>query len=361
MKIAFDFQVFSIQRFGGISRYFRDLADGLDAASPGSVRVVSPLHVNSYLESAAAKVVGFRIPEIKYSRRVVRALNLLASKPILDSYSPDVLHETYYSVSTVRCDCPRIVTVFDMINEKFPAMFKDNRITLEKRISIDRADRLICISEQTKSDLIECFDVDPAKISVVYLGHSGFPSTTVDAAVPEGAPYVLYVGNREGYKNFVPFARAFAASSSMASMRVVCFGGGRWTSEELALIASCRFAEGQILQINGDDSMLAALYRSAALFVYPSLYEGFGIPPLEAMSNNCPVACSNASSIPEVVGDAAAYFDPTDLDSMRDAMEKVLCDSDVRRDLIAAGIERVKQFTWEKCARETMDVYKSVT
>ena len=361
MKIAFDFQIFSFQKFGGISRYFCDLATSLNTATPGSVRVVSPLHVNGYLENMTAKVVGIGVPEVRNSKKIVRSINLFASNLYLKSYSPDVLHETYYSTSAVKVDCPRIVTVFDMINEKFPVYFKNNGIMREKKAAIDRADRLICISEQTKSDLIEYMGIDPGKISVVYLGHSGFPIPNPMETVSNERPYFLYVGNREGYKNFELFVRAFASCSALNKLRIVCFGGGRFTLEELKLFASLNLDAERVHQINGDDSVLANLYANAELFVYPSLYEGFGIPPLEAMSCNCPVACSNTSSIPEVVGNAAAYFDPTSLDSMKDSMCKILDDSEFRSTLVARGVERVKLFSWEKCSRETLDVYRSVT
>ena len=116
----------------------------------------------------------------------------------------------------------------------------------------------------------------------------------------------------------------------------------------------------QVQQIGGDDSVLADLYRTAHLFVYPSLYEGFGIPPLEAMSFDCPVVCSNSSSIPEVVGDAAVFFDPDSGESMGQALMKVASDVSLRQALVARGRERIKMFSWQRCAKQTIDVYRSV-
>ena len=112
--------------------------------------------------------------------------------------------------------------------------------------------------------------------------------------------------------------------------------------------------------VNGDDAKLANYYRNASLFVYPSLYEGFGIPPLEAMGYGCPVVCSNTSSIPEVVGDAAILFDPYSLDSISNAIETVLTNNHLRSSLISRGFEQIQKFSWKKCADETLDVYKKV-
>ena len=116
----------------------------------------------------------------------------------------------------------------------------------------------------------------------------------------------------------------------------------------------------QVRQLNGDDGVLAALYRQAAMFVYPSLYEGFGIPPLEAMSFNCPVACSNTSSVPEVVGNAAIQFDPLDIDSIANALVRLASDKALRAKLIELGKARVAKFDWEQCAKQTLDVYRAL-
>lgn len=119
-------------------------------------------------------------------------------------------------------------------------------------------------------------------------------------------------------------------------------------------------SSGRVEQINADDDLLAGLYKNAAAFIYPSRYEGFGIPPLEAMSMACPVICSNSSSIPEVVGNAGEYFDPDDTDTMRVAIEGVLQSNDRRESLVQKGLERCLVFSWERCATETLAIYRSM-
>ena len=141
---------------------------------------------------------------------------------------------------------------------------------------------------------------------------------------------------------------------------LVTFGGGAFKPQELEMIRRLHLPLTQVRQISGDDRKLAALYEQAAMFVYPSLYEGFGLPPLEAMSFNCPVACSNISSMPEVVGNAAIQFDPLDTDSIANALIILASDPALRAKLIAFGESRVAMFSWEQCAKQTLEVYRAM-
>ena len=155
---------------------------------------------------------------------------------------------------------------------------------------------------------------------------------------------------------------AYASSRRTSSeFDLVCFGGGPFGSDEILLFNKLGISEGSIEQVSGGDELLATYYSNASIFVYPSLYEGFGIPPLEAMSYGCAVACSNTSSIPEVVGDSAALFDPQSVDSLSETLEKTLFHSDFKRYLIEKGLNRIQQFSWERCAEETLAVYQKVS
>ena len=256
-----------------------------------------------------------------------------------------------------------VLTVYDMIHERFPEYFSIASPTRrEKALAVTRADHVICISEQTRRDLIEFLGVSPAKTSVVYLGFS--LTAAPQATIENGAlsrPFVLYVGSRNGHKNFAGLLHAYAASQFlMDEFDLVCFGGGELAAKENELISELGIAAGKIRQVSGNDGLLGFYYQAARAFVCPSLYEGFGIPPLEAMSFGCPVVCSNTSSIPEVVGDAAEQFDPADHESMRKAIESVVGTDELRKNLIERGSERVGCFSWERCARETLDVYRRV-
>jgi glycosyltransferase involved in cell wall biosynthesis len=174
-------------------------------------------------------------------------------------------------------------------------------------------------------------------------------------------PYFLYVGLRQGYKNFAGLLRSIASSSRLkSSFDVIAFGGNPFTSDEQALLTELQFAPEQIKQISGDDLTLTQLYQQASAFVYPSLYEGFGLPPLEAMLHYCPVVSSHASAMPEVLGDAAEFFDPNQIDSIAQALERVAFSNDRRQELITKGVERLKAFTWQACAERHLSLYQSV-
>jgi glycosyltransferase involved in cell wall biosynthesis len=175
---------------------------------------------------------------------------------------------------------------------------------------------------------------------------------------PDGAPFALYVGDREAYKNFAGFLQAWSRAPRLRSqLRIVAFGGRPLTTAEQRLVSELGLGQ-QVSQVSGDDELLAAHYRSARLFVCPSRYEGFGLPPLEAMAFGCPVACSRGGSIPEVVGDAGEYFDADNLDAMTAALERVAYDETRRAELVALGRAQAARFTWARCAAQTADVYR---
>ncbi|NOQ94227.1 MAG: glycosyltransferase, partial [Methylophaga sp.] len=142
--------------------------------------------------------------------------------------------------------------------------------------------------------------------------------------------------------------------------RIVCFGGGQFRGDEIELIRELSIKPRELEQVSGGDNMLAVYYKNAAVFVYPSLYEGFGIPPLEAMALGCPVICSNTSSIPEVVGDSGEYFDPQSIESMSVAVENVLQSTERHAELIRKGFIKCAEYSWDRCAAETMDIYRGL-
>jgi glycosyltransferase involved in cell wall biosynthesis len=366
MRIAFDHQIFGWQEYGGISRYAYELASGLATSCEQDVTIISPLYVNRYLAHAPrqVKLQGVRAPAFKRSGRVYRAINSFFVRSAMERFAPDIVHETYYAARSVAPRNAKVVlTVYDMIHERFPEYFSIASPTRrEKAIAVTRADHVICISEQTRLDLIEFLGVSPAKTSVVHLGFS--LTAAPQAANENGAlvrPFILYVGSRNGHKNFAGLLNAYAGSQFlMDEFDLVCFGGGEITAKENDLINELGIPAGKVRQVSGNDGVLAFYYQAARAFVCPSLYEGFGIPPLEAMSFGCPVVCSNTSSIPEVVGDAAEQFDPADHESMRKAIENVVGNDELRKNLIARGSDRVGYFSWERCARETLDVYRRV-
>jgi glycosyltransferase involved in cell wall biosynthesis len=365
LRILFDYQIFTQQQFGGISRYFCALANQLAGHPDTWTRIVAPVHYNKYLaETGNGIEFGWYLPRVPRIRALSRAISSAAFTPAARRMRPDIVHETYYAArATYRAPVPRVLTVFDMNHEKLPGEFSASDITPRLKASaVQRADRIICISENTRRDLLETLSFPEDRVVVTHLGYDMLqPLGQTAGALVGAAPFILHVGARKGYKNFANLARAFAASNWLKNnFRIVCFGGRAFSSAERSMLAGLGLTETQVVQLAGGDDRLAALYKAAAAFVYPSKYEGFGIPPLEAMSLDCPVICSGASSIPEVVGEAGEYFDPNDVESMQDAVERVLQSADRRHELIALGRSRCQLFTWERCARETHHVYRTL-
>ena len=365
MRIAYDYQIFGWQVYGGISRYFYELAKGVSEVAGQDVTVVSPLCVNHYLESrpASLKVIGVHVRPLPRGGRIYRVFNSLLARPIFAAVNPAIVHETYYARGrTAPRRAATVLTVFDLVHEKFSGQYsRFDPTSAEKAAAVARADHIICISQNTQHDLIEMLSVPREKTSVVYLGSSAL-AVNPQAMLPQNdRPFLLYVGVRGGYKNFQRLVAAYASSALLKrDFDLVCFGGGALSGEERGHAKDLGIPESRLRHVSGEDDVMAQLYATAAAFVYPSVYEGFGIPPLEAMSVGCPVICSNSSSLPEVVGDAAELFDPLDEEQLRSAMERVVTSEGLRKELIARGHRRCAAFSWERCAQETLAIYRKL-
>ncbi len=361
MKIAYDWQIFYWQNYGGISRYFCEIATRI--ARFDEVKIIGGIYVNQYLVNCPSNLrLGFYLPVIPNTWKFRQIYNTQLCRWWFRTNCPDIVHETYYSTKRQAPKNTKVViTVYDMLYEKFSNLPGANKICTTKLEAIKRADRVICISENTRRDLLEVVDIDPEKVSVVYLGTS-FASDIYRQFSSQQSyyPYILYVGNRSYYKNFDRFLKAYATSSVKCDFKLICFGGGAFSPEELKLIENLGIPKNQVIQLSGEDRDLANIYSHASAFVYPSLYEGFGIPLLEAMSCCCPVICSNTSSMPEVAGDAAEFFDPYEPESIVQALEKVLYSSERSKNLVKLGQERLKHFSWDKCAEQTRSIYLSL-
>ena len=367
MKIAYDNQIFNMQKYGGISRYYTELAFQLYDESIDT-KVFAGLHKNEYIQKYEASfVIGKQITYLPKTANIFLKTNNVLADSYFNIKRPDIVHRTYYNNKNKIKKSINVITVYDMIHELFRDDFsaKDNTADL-KSITIKQADHIICISESTKNDLLRIYDIPESNISVTYLGYHSLPdvkSTHIENQNFNNSerPFLLFVGHRGGYKNFLRFLKAVSISEKLVKdFDIVAFGGGKFSVDEKRYISELGLEENQVKNIQGGDNMLSVLYSKATLFVYPSLYEGFGLPPLEAMDHSCPVVCSNTSSIPEVVGKAALKFSPSDVEDISHTMEKVLYNSSIRDDLILAGLERTKIFSWEKCAADTLEVYRSI-
>jgi glycosyltransferase involved in cell wall biosynthesis len=366
-NIIYDHQTFIAQEFGGISRYFCELAARVHRSEGFSARVVAPLHYNAYLPDCPVPQSALRMPvRFRGESRVYRMINEALSPVLTATASPSLIHQTYYSPPASRKSrTPIVLTVFDMIHELFPDNFPPtDPIVRCKFACVAAADHVLCISQSTANDLMHLFSVPAEKISVTYLAYSDiFSQTAVATEVPPHVrPYVLYVGHRDGYKNFETALRAYASSARLRQeFDLVTFGGpARFSATEQATMANLSLRPGSVVRLGGSDEDLARAYRHARAFIYPSRYEGFGIPPLEAMASGCVTVCSDSSSIPEVVGDAGLLFNPDDVDAARHSLEDACFDEALRAQLLARGSARVREFSWDRCAHETVTAYRQM-
>ncbi len=374
MKILYDHSVFQFQQYGGISRYFYELITRLSSKDDVNVNLFQGFHVNEYGISYHKKSFksywgykwGCKKPAAKYMSHIFAVPNnFLFNNIYMHSSGCDIYHPTYYMKGLKKTGKMHVVvTVYDMIHELYPDQLKDSKAVIRaKKRSINIADVIIAISENTKKDLIEIYDVPENKIKVVYLAsslESANYQTTNELKMKFGfeRPYILYVGERNVYKNFKILLDSYRSHFS-DQFDLVCFGGEGFNNEELKTIKMIR-SKKNIIQLNGSDELLASLYKNAFCFIYPSLYEGFGIPLLEAMSLGCPIIASTASSIPEVTGDAAILFDPNSMDSLISAIESLMESESRRNKLIERGFEREKRYSWDKTADDTLDIYRSI-
>jgi glycosyltransferase involved in cell wall biosynthesis len=229
-----------------------------------------------------------------------------------------------------------------------------------KRIAVAAADLIFCVSENTKTDLIANYATDADKVVVTPLASS------LGAVTPKkyfnSIPYILYVGQRGGYKNFRSLCEAFVSSQTLRrEFQLICFGGPPFNRHERELMSALPAdGLGSVRHMAGDDQLLVALYRNATLYVCPSLYEGFGLPVLEAMSCECPVLGSQLGSIPEIGGDAIAYLDGVHSEAVRASIEKLIFDTSQMGIMRASGLMRSMEFSWSRTAKISLAGYKSV-
>ena len=366
MKISFDHQIFSSQAVGGVSRYFVELINGLNSKDEIQAEIYAPLHCNNYLQEVT-DFNGIKVNAIPKIHRFIQPFDHLLSLVHFSRNVPDLIHETYYQFETAAPkNCPVVVSAYVIIHERYHQNFRiKDDTTLRKRAALRRATHVIAISESTRNDYIEYFNVLPESITTVLLGNSFPIAKDLNPTTPalRERPYILFVGARRGYKNFERVVEAYFSSRLLtAEVDLICFGGGDFSSHERDyIVRNGGSLARQVQHVAGSDIRLYEHYRNARLLVYPSLYEGFGLPPLEAMAAACPVACTNTSSVPEVVGDAALMFDPTRVEDIRVSMERLAFDESLASNLKRRGLLRASELSWQKCVNATADVYRRVT
>ncbi len=365
MRILFDHQTFTFQPWGGISRLFAELLREFSTCDSIETALSLKYSTNEYLKSADIYQHKDIFPKVdaKWKTMLTKILNQRASIKTLRSDTFDIFHPTYYDPYFLRTikKHPFVLTVFDMTQERLGqgASFLES-LVIKKELLTHKADRIIAISENTKQDLVDLFGIDETKIDVVPLATSlTLPKENPQEGQMLPANYLLYVGGRQLYKNFQFFVKAMAPLlNEYDDLSLVCAGGGEFNRHELLLLKELSIDKKVQHSHISSNQTLAAFYQNAKVFLFPSLYEGFGIPLLEAFACECPIVSSNAASLPEVAGDAAIYFEPESAEQLKKATVSVLENEDTRNRLIKAGSERIKQFSWKKTAEQTIQTYE---
>jgi len=312
------------------------------------------------------------------SRPVVRIFWEQVVQPFaLRKERVDLLHALAF-VAPLLSRCPSVVTIYDLSFLLYPESFKRAKrfyLGLFTRLSARRARRIIAISESTKRDVVRLLGVPPEKVEVVYCGIDEAFRPLAEEQVAafrskRGLPerFILFVGTIEPRKNVTRLIEAFADLRSfdvaqdtfaICDLRLVIGGAKGWFYQDVfARVEELGLEDKVIFPGYIPVSELPLWYNAAELFVYPSLYEGFGLPPLEAMACGTPVVAANTSSLPEVVGEAGLIVDPLDVEGLAEAMRRALDDEALRQEMREQGLERAKGFSWTKTAQETVQVYR---
>ncbi len=360
VQVAFDEQIFALQEYGGISRLFTELARQY-LQDPSLDVELLPLNapvINRYAldDRQISTALGLRQTRHEYYS-LLRYLCRLMPRP-----GNDIVHNTFYLPHGLSGypGAKRVITVYDMIPERLPQTRRRLDLLTLKHRYVMNADHVICISDATKADLLATYGDIDVPISVVHLG--------VDARFRPGVPrfttlpdnYILFVGNRGQYKDAEVLLRAFSElAKAHPDITLLFVGGGSFTAAEERQLAE-RGIVDRVEQLALTDDAMPAAYGNALMTVFPSRFEGFGLPALESMACGVPTILARATSLPEVGGNAAVYFTPGVVHELVEVISMLLTDPSARSQRSSAGIERASAFTWHKCAQETADVYSAV-
>lgn len=350
----------------GMERYFRHVTQAICADFQEAAVVFSPRTENY---APARSIQPWRFKGSEQFR-----LHEFQARRTLHTLRPQLIFSGWFAHFATTA--PQVFVVYDLIYEKFPqhhARWQTplRNLARERRLALERADHLIVISHSTARDLLQLYpQVDPERLSVIPLGvdDAFFGAAPADAAVTSAEstttsarPYFLFVGFRSGHKNFGRLLDAFTQSGLHAVMDLRVISALPFTAEEEQQIRRSGAEAAVIWMGSQRDDALRAAYRHALAFIYPSEYEGFGLPILEAFAAGALVATANVSSMPEVGGDVAFYFDPLDTASLATCLQTLAALPDAARTArIAQGQARARDFSWRRCEAQTVQLLRSL-
>jgi glycosyltransferase involved in cell wall biosynthesis len=368
MRILLDPQIFNNQKYGGISRYYTEIFADLTKSSDIEIEVPLIYTNNIYFSESsliskkqkrAAFLLNLIIKAGISIRKRTRIINYKKTIKALKRQDFDLFIPTYYDTYFLDYigSKPFVLTVYDMIHELFPQnTLEDSKLVQDKLLLMEKAAKIIAVSTNTKKDILKIYPhIEESKIEVVYHGNSIEVDENVKIDLP--SRYILFVGMRSGYKNFNFLLNSIKGLlKEDSSLFLVCAGGGKLKEEEKKIILKLGL-ENQIIHKFFDENELGVFYKKAMCFVFPSIYEGFGIPVLESMACGCPIVLGNHSSFPEVAGEAGVFFDLNNSQDFKNKIESLVTNESLRKEFSLKGLEQVKKFNWEKAAQECLRVY----
>lgn len=368
----------AIVQGGGIGRYTRELIQAVTQVSsphqfrlfsakpPPSPPVANPLPTGSHISYHPAPVTERWLYRFWYRLRLPLPVQLVLGKL-------DLFHSPDFVLPPVAGNIPTLLTVHDLSFVHYPKVFPEPLVKYLNTIvpwSVERATHILADSQATKDDLHQFWHVPEAKVTVLYSGvNERFQPVTDEGEITAvrqkydlgTQPYLLAVGTIQPRKNYQMLIRAFKPVADNWPHQLIFAGGKGWLYDDMLAEIERQGLEGRVRFIGFvDDEDLPTLYSDATLYLFPSLYEGFGLPLLEAMQCGVPIVTSNASCLPEVAGKAAVSLPPTDEQSWTAAMEQLLANPQQRTQLVGAGFRQARQFTWDKAARQLLQIYNDL-
>ena len=362
MKILFDPYIFNVQKIGGISRYHAETYKQLKSNNNDTLLLPILYTDNLYLNKRFTNYLGFVKNRNNFNRLkfFFKKINLLLTKLILKFGFVDLFVTTYYDTYFLKHinNTPYVVTIHDMIHEIFPELFDDaHDIISNKKILIYGSKYIITVSNSTKLDIIKYYpNISIDKIHVIPLSHTHIENNYSFEYHLKNKNYILFVGNRSKYKNFKWLISEISDWLITKDYNLICLGGNDFDNNEINFLENLNLMN-RVEQYNFKDNELFYFYSNALAFIFPSQYEGFGIPILESMSYNCPVILPKSSSFPEVAGDAGVFYNEFSKDEIVNCLNKLLTNKDFRNKKILQGKEQLKNYSWNKTTTALYKVY----
>lgn len=381
MKVGVDVRVLMDKYYSGVSSYTANLLEAIFLLDKQNKY---KLFFNSFHNQSErlgkwdkdnAELIGLNIPNKIFNYLFQKTLSF----PKLDKVigGVDIFWSPHFSFTKLSRETKKVITVHDLSFLRYPEFFSARKNFWHKALSIKKtlreADKIIAVSGNTKNDIVELLGINEDKVQVIYSGNNVVKKEVSESDANDFLTekklfgrIILYLGTIEPRKNIINLIKAYnvlrQSGEEFADVKLVLAGASGWKNR-------LTYREWQLSPYKNDIRFLGyvnqfekdVLYSEASLFAYPSFYEGFGFPPLEAMTYGVPVVCSNVSSLPGVVGDAALMINPYEFTEICEAFKLILTNEGFRNLLITKGLKRAEEFTWEKTAREYLDVFKKLT